>query len=83
MTNKYCKRCKKLLPSHNTTNYCRKCYLYNKNKERRLKLRKDGRCPYCSNKVKPKTIIPYRCEKCSERAKDLLKLKNENKHLNS
>lgn len=75
---KHCKRCKKII-RRNITGYCRHCYKYLKNKERRIKLRKEKRCNVCCKKVEPK--YPFRCDECNKRAKELLK--KGNKDLNT
>ena len=61
-----CKRCGKRerLKTQFKSEYCRQCYHYVRNKERRVKLQKEKRCLTCGCKVKPKIIYHRRCDDC-------------------
>lgn len=73
---KRCKRCGKLLPSKNSSGFCRVCYRYKKGVETRKKKVSLRKCVDCGKMVKPKIVMedgeegiknvsyPMRCYKC-------------------
>ncbi len=64
-----CKKCKKTLRQKNKSDLCRRCYINEWKGKKRKERRKNKCCIVCGIKVKPKIVISYRCEKCTDRAK--------------
>lgn len=67
-----CKKCKKAFwvkSKRNQGELCRNCYIYDYHKRKRIERVKNKCCAKCGNKVKPITIIPYRCKKCLDKIK--------------
>jgi len=70
-----CKKCGNLLRIKNTSGLCRHCYGYIKNKERKVRLKKEHKCYDCSKKVEKKIIYHLRCDKCLSKNRKSLKTK--------
>ena len=65
-----CKRCEKREITYSRSDFCRHCYHYEFAKKRRKDRVKNKCCAQCGKKVKPKIIIPYRCEECQSRIQE-------------
>jgi len=65
MISKFCKRCGKVLPKYNRTDFCRRCYFYTKNKEYIEKRKSDRLCIVCKKPIEP--VYPIRCKECRKK----------------
>jgi len=67
---KNCSRCGRRISDSRKSGFCRWCYFYEYAKKKRKKRVENGCCASCGNKVKPKVIIPYRCEECQDKIRE-------------
>lgn len=69
MMRKRCKRCGITLKKENRSGFCRHCYILDYAQKMRRKRVENKCCARCGEKVKPKIVYAYRCEKCLSKGK--------------
>ena len=65
-----CDRCGKREFTYSKSELCRHCCQYEFNKKTRKERVKNKCCAQCGAKIKPKIIIPYRCDSCIAKNKN-------------